>query len=82
MLLPLMLAEVSLLAAPLYLDETPELRSVQHILIVHEDVEGASSSVRLTREAAVEQALDLGGGEVVAKSSDQSIGTATAADRK
>lgn len=59
MLLPLMLAEVSLLAAPLYLDETPELRSVQHILIVHEDVEGASSSVRLTREAAVEQALDL-----------------------
>ncbi|MCA8981525.1 MAG: peptidylprolyl isomerase [Planctomycetes bacterium] len=60
MLIATLCLQGSLLFAPLHLEEEPpELRSLQHILIVHDDVEGLARRPGRTAEQALELAADL-----------------------
>jgi parvulin-like peptidyl-prolyl isomerase len=60
MLIATLCIQASLLAHPLYVqEEQPELRSAQHILLLHDDMEGQPFEQGRTREEALELMKDL-----------------------
>ena len=56
MLSILLLAQASLLTRPFYLDERPELRSAQHILITHVEVPEVPATVAISKADAEKKA--------------------------
>lgn len=60
MLLTPLLLQASIVFAPLHLEaEPPELRAVEHILLLHDEVEGLARTPGRTKEQALELAADL-----------------------